>query len=55
MIVIHENTATDPTTNGLKVLRPLRAMVRKEDNGDYYLDLRDQAANTNIALVASGN
>lgn len=50
MITIHETTATDLTTNGLKVLQPLRSVVRKEDNGDYYLDIRDQAANSDLYL-----
>lgn len=48
MITIHETTATDLTTNGVKVLQPLRAVVRKEDNGDYYVDLRDAAANSDL-------
>lgn len=27
--------------NGIKILKPLKAVIFKEDNGDYYLDLRD--------------
>lgn len=27
--------------NGIKILKPLKAVILKEDNGDYYLDLRD--------------
>jgi phage minor structural protein len=45
MILLYEATATTFETLGLKVLQPTLASVRKEDNGDYYLDLRDKAEN----------
>jgi hypothetical protein len=39
--------------NGLKILKPLKALIRKEDNGDYYLDLRDDLEN--LEYYQSGN
>mgnify|MGYP000870216311 CR=1 FL=1 len=48
MIILFNDTATDFTTLGLKVLQPLYAVVRKEDNGDYYLDLRDSSTNAHL-------
>lgn len=45
MILLFGETATTFETLGLKVLQPTLATVRKEDNGDYYLDLRDKAVN----------
>lgn len=50
MIRLHEATATTFETLGLKVLQPTSAIVRKEDNGDYYLDLRDRASNYQLYL-----
>lgn len=38
MIRIFSPTDTVFTSNGDAVLKPLRAIVKKEDNGDYYLD-----------------
>ena len=48
MIILFEATATAFTTLGLKVLMPVLATVRKEDNGDYYLDLRDKSVNYHL-------
>jgi len=45
MIILFADTATDFTTLGLQVLQPTYAVVRKEDNGDYLLSLRDRAEN----------
>lgn len=39
MIKLFGQTDTDFTSNGDVVIVPLRAVVHKEDNGDYYLDL----------------
>lgn len=39
MIRVYGQTDTTFTSNGDVVLRPLKAKVHKEDNGDYYLDL----------------
>lgn len=50
MIILFADTATDFTTLGLQVLQPTYALVRKEDNGDYYLDLRDSSANAHLYL-----
>lgn len=43
MIVLHEADATTFESLGIKTLQPISAIVRKEDNGDYFLDLRDRA------------
>lgn len=48
MIILFNDTATDFTTLGLKVLQPLSAVVRKEDNGDYTLSLRDSSQNAHL-------
>ena len=39
MIKLFGQTDTTFSTNGDKVILPLQAIVHKEDNGDYYLDL----------------
>ena len=48
MINLHPEDTKTFDNMGLKVLQPLIAIVRKEDNGDYYLDLRDKAANFDL-------
>lgn len=50
MIVLHPETATTFESLGIKVLQPLLATIRKEDNGDYYLDIRDKADNYTLYL-----
>ena len=39
--------------NGLKILKPLKAIVRKEDNGAYCLDVRDSLEH--LDYYQSGN
>jgi len=39
MIKLFQQTDTTFSTNGDLVVRPIKAKVRKEDNGNYYLDL----------------
>lgn len=41
MIKVYDSTETLFENNGIKTLHPLLAEVRNEDNGDYYIDLRD--------------
>lgn len=41
MIKIYDSNETLFNHNGIKTLHPLIAEVRKEDNGDYYIELRD--------------
>ena len=48
MINLHPDDTKTFDNMGLKVLQPIIAIVRKEDNGDYYLDLRDKAANFDL-------
>lgn len=42
MISVYDSTEKSFATNGIKILKPLKATIRKEDNGDYYLDLKDK-------------
>lgn len=42
MISVYDSTEKSFATNGIKILKPLKALIRKEDNGDYYLDLKDK-------------
>jgi len=48
MILLYDELATSFETLGLKVLQPVSAIVRKEDNGDYYLEYRDKAVNADL-------
>ena len=41
MIKLFKSTDTNFTSNGEKILHPLKAIVTKEDNGDYYLSIED--------------
>ncbi len=50
MIILYDATTTLFDTLGVKVLQPLLATVRKEDNGDYFLDLRDTSDNYQLYL-----
>jgi phage minor structural protein len=53
MISVYPSNETAFADNGIKILKPLSAVVRKEDNGDYYLDLKDTI--DNIEYYQSGN
>jgi len=41
MISIYESTEKNFKNNGLKILKPQKALITKVDNGDYYLELKD--------------
>ena len=41
MIKLFNSTDTDFTSNGERVIHPLKAVVTKEDNGDYFLSIED--------------
>lgn len=45
MISIFPANETEFASNGDKILHPLKAIVRKEDNGDYYIQLKDTINN----------
>jgi phage minor structural protein len=57
MIKIFSSTDKIFTTNGDKVIKPFKAKIRKEDNGDYYLNLEtsieyiDYLVQGNIVVV----
>lgn len=45
MLKVYDSTETLFETNGIKTLHPLLAEITKQDNGDYYLELRDKVDN----------
>lgn len=45
MISVYPSSETEFANNGDKILKPMKAMVHKEDNGDYYIDLKDNLDN----------
>lgn len=45
MISIYPSTEKTFSNNGIKILKPLKALIRKEDNGDFYIDLKDSIDN----------
>ena len=45
MISVYSSDEKMFLNNGIKILHPLKALVRKEDNGDYYIDLKDTIEN----------
>lgn len=45
MIKVYDSTETLFKNNGIKTLHPLLAEVTEEDNGDYYVELRDTLNN----------
>lgn len=52
MISIFESNEKNFNNNGIKILKPLQALITKEDNGNYYLDLKDTI--NNIEYYQSG-
>lgn len=48
MIVLHESAATEFGTLGIKVLKPLYCRVRREDNGNFYVEIDDRADNVEL-------
>lgn len=53
MITVYQPGTTNFTKNGDKILHPRKAVVRKEDNGDYYIDIEDTV--DAVAHYVSGN
>ena len=51
-IKVYEADETLFNHNGLKILKPYKAIVYKEDNGDYYLEIEDSI--DNIAYYQQG-
>lgn len=45
MICVYEEEEKDFTTNGIKLLHPQKAVIYKEDNGKYYIELKDTIEN----------
>ena len=53
MIRVFSPTDRTYSTNGDKILKPLKAVVHKVDNGDFYLDL--DAGLADVSFLAAGN
>ena len=45
MISIYDKNIKVFSNNGIKIIHPIEALIRKEDNGDYYLTIRDYIKN----------
>ncbi len=45
MISVYESKEKIFDNNGIKILKPRKATLRKEDNGDYYVTLKDDISN----------
>lgn len=45
MISVYPSNERNFADNGIKVLKPLEAIITKEDNGNYYIDLKDNVSN----------
>lgn len=52
MISVYPSNEMEFANNGIKILKPLKAKIHKEDNGEYYLDLKDNL--DNIEYYQSG-
>lgn len=53
MISVYESNETSFVSNGIKILKPIKALIYKQDNGEYYLDLKDSI--DNFEYYQSGN
>ena len=53
MISVYESEERSFFNNGIKILKPLKAVIYKQDNADYYLDLKDSI--NNLEYYQSGN
>ncbi|MDR1240268.1 MAG: phage tail protein [Oscillospiraceae bacterium] len=47
MLNVYPPNETAFSDNGLKILNPLKALVRKEDNGEYYIEIKDTLVSNN--------
>ncbi len=45
MISVYPSDERNFADNGIKVLKPLQALITKEDNGYYFIDLKDSISN----------
>ncbi len=53
MISVYASNEKSFSSNGMKILKPLKALIFKQDNGEYYLDLKDSI--DNFEYYQSGN
>lgn len=53
MITVYPSATTIFDNNGLKTLKPIKAKVRKEDNGDYFVDITDTLENNEYYIGGS--
>lgn len=45
MISVYPSNEKIFKDNGIKILKPLKAMIRKEDNGEYFIEIKDTTEN----------
>lgn len=45
MISVYPENEKIFADNGIKILKPLKALVRKEDNGEYFIEIKDTIDN----------
>lgn len=45
MICVYEENEKQFNNNGIKILHPLKAKIHKEDNGEYYIEVKDTIDN----------
>ena len=53
MINVHPSEEKSFLDNGIKILKPLKALIYIQDNADYYLDLKHSI--NNLEYYQSGN
>ena len=53
MISVYASNEKSFSSNGIKILKPLKALIFKQENGEYYLDLKDSI--DNFEYYQSGN
>lgn len=53
MISVYESNETSFVSNDIKILKSLKALIFKQDNEEYYLDLKDSI--DNFEYYQSGN
>ena len=51
MISVYPSNEKNFSDNGIKILKPLKALIRKEDNGDYYINLKDTIDNIDYYFI----
>ena len=45
MICVYEEGEKQFNSNGIKILHPIKAKIKKQDNGEYYIEVKDKIEN----------